>query len=411
MELEFKKTALENGLEIIGEVNPSLWTAAVGFFVRTGARDESDELAGVSHFLEHMLFKGTPRRTAADVNRQLDEMGGRSNAFTSEEMTVYYAVTLPELQTQVVDLLTDILRPSLREDDFATEKRVILEEIKMYEDAPPYGIDEKCREIFFKNHPLARSVLGGTESVQALSADQMRGYFERRYSPDNITAVVCGHVDFDRFVADIEKRCGAWSPVDSKRTTFRPTGQRGRHVFTRESSQQEYVFELFDAPSVQDSDRYAAAVLANIIGDDVGSRLFWELVDNGRADSATFSFADFFDAGFFLASLCCNPEDASENVGLINRVLADVTRSGVTTEELERAKNKILSRLVLLSERSSGRLFSVGTEWTQTRRYYTVADDLEIVRRMTKEQLADVMSKYPLSNPLQVAVGPLTDDF
>lgn len=411
MEMEFKKAALENGLEIIGEVNPSLWTAAIGFFVRTGARDESDELAGVSHFLEHMLFKGTPSRTAADVNRELDEMGGRSNAFTSEEMTVYYAVVLPELQTRAVDLLTDILRPSLREDDFATEKKVILEEIKMYEDAPPYGIDEKCREIFFQDHPLARSVLGGTESVQALSADQMRGYFERRYSPGNITAVVCGNVDFDRFVADISRRCGAWQSVDAPRTTFRPTGRRGRHVFTRESSQQEYVFELFDAPSVQDSDRYAAAILANIIGDDAGSRFFWELVDNGRADCATFSFADFYDAGFFLASLCCNPEDTAENVEIMNGVLAGVLRDGVTDEELERAKNKLLSRLVLSSERSSGRLFSVGTEWTQTRRYYTVADDLDIVRRMTREQLADVLSTYPLRDPLQVAVGPLTGDF
>lgn len=407
--IEFRKATLDNGLEIIGEINPALWTAAVGFFVRTGARDESDELAGVSHFLEHMLFKGTPSRTAADVNRELDEMGGRANAFTSEEMTVFYAVVLPELQTNIVDLLADLLRPSLNKDDFTTEKKVILEEIKMYEDAPPYGIDEKCREIFFAGHPLARSVLGGSESVQALTVEQMRGYFDRRYAPGNMTAVVCGNVDFDRFVRDIQERCGDWPAVDAPRTAFRPTGRRGRRVFERESSQQEYVFELFDAPSVQDPDRYAAAILANIVGDDTGSRLFWELVDNGRADSASFSFADFYDAGFFLASLCCAPEDTAENVERMNGVLAEVMRGGVTAEELDRAKNKLLSRLVFSSERSSGRLFTVGAEWTQTRRYYPVSDDLEIVRRMTLEQLDAVRGKYPIRDPLTVAVGPLKE--
>lgn len=405
--MQFQKATLDNGLEIIGEINPQAYTAAIGFFVRTGARDETDALSGVSHFLEHMLFKGTPNRTAVDVNRQLDEMGGMANAFTSEEMTVYYASILPELQTQLVDLLTDLLRPSLRADDFETEKKVILEEIKMYEDAPPYGIDEKSREYFFAGHPLSRSVLGTHESVSALTADQMRGYFESRYSSDNITAVVCGNVDFDRFVLDIRQRCDSWCSGAPPRESFRPKGRRGEFFFHRPASTQEYLFQLTDGPSSRDFDRYAAAIFANIVGDDVGSRLFWALVDNGRADFASLSFCDFYDAGFFCASLACAPEDMRANLEDMNQIFAEVQESGITREELDRAKNKLLSRLVMAGERSTGRLFAVGTEWTQTHTYAPIQDDLAIVREMTLERLAAVQKKYPLSDPLTMAVGPL----
>lgn len=406
---EFKRATLDNGLDIIAEVNPNAYSAAIGFFVRTGSRDENDSISGVSHFLEHMLFKGTPRRTAEDVNRELDEMGGEANAFTSEEMTVYYASVLPELQTRAVDLLTDILRPSLREDDFNTEKKVILEEIKMYEDQPPFGVDEKCRELFFAGHPLSRSVLGTAESVGALSVEQMRAYFENRYSPGNIAAVASGRVDFDRFVDDICQRCEGWKPEPLSRETFRPAGCSGRQIYTRSSSAQEYIFLLSDAPSVRDPDRYAASILANIIGDDVGSRIFWELVDNGKADCASLSFCDFYDAGYFCTSLCCAPEDAAENAAIAADLCARAVSGGVTEDELNRAKNKLLSRLVLSAERSRGRLFSVGNEWIQNQTYYPISGDLDIVRNMTLDDVNAVLRKYPITPKMTVAVGPCED--
>ena len=137
--MEFLKHTLENGLEIVAERNGEMHSVALGYFVKTGARDETDPIAGVSHFLEHMLFKGTPTRTADDVNREFDEMGAQYNAGTGEEGTVYYAFILPEHQDQAVGLLGDILRPSLRPDDFDTEKQVIIEEIQMHEDQPPFG--------------------------------------------------------------------------------------------------------------------------------------------------------------------------------------------------------------------------------------------------------------------------------
>ena len=154
----------------------------------------------MSHFLEHMMFKGTPTRSADDVNREFDEMGAHYNAFTNEENTVYYAAVLPEYQDRAVELLADILRPSLREEDFDTEKQVILEEIQMYEDQPPFGADEKCRAAFFGSHPLGRSVLGTAQSVADLPVAAMREYFDTRYSPGNIVLAAAGRIDFDALV-------------------------------------------------------------------------------------------------------------------------------------------------------------------------------------------------------------------
>ena len=211
--IEFKNETLDNGLTILAECNRDALSAAIGFFVKTGARDEEDNVAGVSHFLEHMLFKGTPTRSADDVNREFDELGAYYNAFTSEENTVFYAAVLPEYFDQTVALLADIMRPSLREDDFEMEKQVILEEIFMYEDQPPFGADEKARAEFWAGHPLARSVLGTTDTIRDLSAEQMRDYFRRRYTPGNVILAATGAVDFDELTHLAATFCGNWEPL------------------------------------------------------------------------------------------------------------------------------------------------------------------------------------------------------
>src|SRR5205823_9294917 len=175
----FHSQVLSNGLPVIGETSPSARSVALGFFVRTGARDETPEVSGVSHFLEHMVFKGTPRRSALDVNRDFDRIGAHYNAFTSEENTVFYAAILPEYIPQAVDILADILRPSLRQDDFDMEKNVIIEEIGMYEDQPMWSAYDRAKRAYFADHPLGNSILGTPQSVAALTREQMRSE-ERR---------------------------------------------------------------------------------------------------------------------------------------------------------------------------------------------------------------------------------------
>ncbi|MGD9646237.1 MAG: M16 family metallopeptidase [Pirellulales bacterium] len=403
----FREARLPNGLEIVAECNDDVHSSAVGFFVRTGARDETDEVAGVSHFLEHMMFKGTPTRSAADVNREFDELGAHYNAFTSEENTVYYAAVLPEYQDRAVALLGDILRPSLRPDDFDTEKQVILEEIKMYEDQPPYGADEKVKAAYFGNHPLGRSVLGSLESVGALSAEQMRAYFDSRYSPGNITLVATGRIDFDALVETAAKACGHWSMVPATRTIDPATPHPGFGCLEKQSAAQEYALQLAAAPAAADADRFAAKLLTVILGDDSGSRLYWELTDPGRAEHVSLSHYDYLGAGLFMTYLACDPQLVADNLARIERVYREIEASGPTELELEQAKRKINSRVVLGSEKPRSRLFSVGMNWVQRGEYRTVKEDLDAVARLTRDDLVAVLKSYPLTRNHTLAVGPL----
>jgi len=216
--VSFESKALQNGLQIIGETSPSARSVALGFFVRTGSRDETPDVSGVTHFLEHMVFKGTPRRTALDVNRDFDRIGAHYNAFTSEENTVFYAAILPEYLPQAVDVLADILRPSLREEDFDMEKNVIIEEIGMYEDQPMWSAYDHAKKLYFAEHALGNTILGTPDSIRALTRDQMHAYFERRYVAPNVTVVAAGNFDWQNLV-------GLWSSSAAAGTRDRSAGK------------------------------------------------------------------------------------------------------------------------------------------------------------------------------------------
>lgn len=407
--MEFRKHRLANGLEIVAECNDEAHSTAVGFFVQTGARDETANVAGVSHFLEHMMFKGTPTRTADDVNRDFDELGAHYNAFTSEENTVYYAAVLPEYQTPAVELLADIIRPSLREEDFDTEKQVIIEEIRMYEDQPPFGADDKCRAAHFGSHPLGHSVLGTIESITDLPVDAMRRYFESRYSPGNIALVGAGRIDFEALVGTATRICGPWQPLDAPRDTRPAAPHRGFTCLHKDTATLEYVLQLANGPAARDSDRYAAKVLATILGDDSGSRLYWALVDSGLAEQASLSHHDYQGAGLFMTYMSCDPEDARANLASIADIYAQGEKNGVTAAELAQAKSKINSRVVLGSERPRGRLFTVGGNRIQRREYRAVKQDLEAIDAVTLDAMAEVLARYPLSVNTTLAIGPLAD--
>jgi predicted Zn-dependent peptidase len=408
--LEFHSHRLDNGLEIVAEVNDDAHSTSVGFFVRTGSRDETDQLSGVSHFLEHMCFKGTPRRTADDVNREFDEIGAHYNAFTGEECTAYYASVLPEHEEESIDLLADILRPSLRPDDFETEKQVILEEIKMYLDQPPFGMDDRLKQVHLGAHPIARSVLGTAESVANLTPDQMRRYFASRYSPGNVFVAAAGKLDFDALVEHVSSRCGAWEPRDAPRLTPPPPLSHARfEVVHRESVTQQYVLQLADAPASEDPSRYAAKLLATIVGDDSGSRMYWELTDPGLAESASLGHYEYLGVGMFYTWLACEPDQTEENLQILRGIFRQVETDGVSEEELQQAKNKVKARVVLSSERPRNRLFNIGGNWLQRREYRSVADDLDSLDAVTLDQIGAVVDRYPLTQCSTVTVGPLAD--
>ncbi len=413
--MQFRHERLDNGLEVIAEISPSALSTSVGFFVNTGSRDETDAEWGLSHFLEHMVFKGTEDLSADEINRRFDAMGAAANAFTSEEDTVYFATVLPASQREAVELFASILRPSLREDDFETEKKVILEEIQMYDDQPPFGADDRCRAAFLRGHPLARSVLGTLESIRGMQVGTMHDYHRRRYAPNNIVLAASGAVDFEQLLETARRCSDAWEPCElpARRAKLPPLASGGGAAdFTdhivRPAASLEYAIRLSAAPDACDPARYAAKWLSMILGDDSGSRFYWAFIDSGEADYASCHHHDFLDAGMFVIQLSADADITPTLLERVDEIIADVSGHGFTPEELARARSKLASRIVLSGERPRRRLFGVGLEWAHNRSYRSVADDLGIVERLTADDLAAVCDRWPLGGSrVSVLAGPL----
>lgn len=409
--MPFQHHVLPNGLNIVGEVSPTARSAAVGFFVRTGARDEDDPaIAGVTHFLEHMIFKGTPRRTALEVNRDFDAIGANYNAFTSEENTVFHASVLPEYLPQAVDILADILRPSLRVEDFDMEKKVIIDEIGMYDDQPTSCLYERAKKAYFGEHPLGNSVLGTVESITNLTRDQMNAYYRNRYTAPNITVAVAGQFDWNAFIEWISRSCGHWPTGSAARSHLReaPANPSFQSI-TKETVAQEHGLLISPAPSSRDPLRHAADILMMVLGDSTGSRLYWELVDPGLAESADASYYDFDAAGSYFTSFSCDPEDTAEILARISDIIGELQKNSITAEELATAKSKVLTRVVRGGERPGGRMQSLGMSWTYLGTCRSVDDEL---RAFEAVQLADVrtlLEKYPITRPAIFALGPLQE--
>jgi len=404
--MEFKHTQLSNGLTIIAEANPAAATIAAGFFVRTGSRDETGDISGVTHFLEHMAFKGTDRRSVFDVNREFDEMGAHYNASTSEENTIFYASTLPEFQTRLLDLLCDILRPALRQEDFDVEKNIILDEIAMSEDQPKFQVYHKLMSAYFGAHPLGNPILGTQESIRALRREQMQEYFERRYSPLNVTVVGVGKLDWNAFVDKVERMCSHWRPSPAVRQTPRADPSRGEKIIADPKLARQQIGLMSPAPSCQDPRRYAAQLLATIVGDSTGSRLFYALVDPAIADEADMAYFPMDGEGAFLTFLSADADRAGEALRITRAELRKFLDGGFRDAELLAAKNKIASGATVKGELPMGRLAAVGFDWVYRHEYVPLAEQIDTLFAVTGDQVMDVARACDLTAPAVLALGP-----
>lgn len=407
--MKFEHRQLSSGLTLIAESNPAAHSVAAGYFVRTGSRDETPAVSGVSHFLEHMAFKGDERYSADDINRIFDEIGARYNASTSEEITMYYAAVLPEYLERTLELLTTLMQPSLRQDDFDMEKNVILEEISMYDDQPSFTCYDNAMATHFCSHPLEQSILGTNESITALTSQQMRDYHRQHYHTGNITLVVTGNFELETLLTAAEKYCSRIPQGEPRRVLPQLQPEKRIRLVTKEDAHQQHIMQMGCAPAGDDPLRYPAELLSVIVGDDSGSRLFWEIVDPGYAEACDLGFSEYDGVGAWMSYLCCEPETAAENLERCRRVLEEVISNGVTAEELEQARNKVAARVVLRGERPMGRLSSLGGNWVYRNEYRSVAQDLQIIRSITADQIHDVLRQFPIRMNTTVGVGPLAE--
>ncbi|MEX2535721.1 MAG: pitrilysin family protein [Trueperaceae bacterium] len=405
-EFRFHHARLPNGLTVIGEHNPAAQSVAAGYFVNTGARDESDEISGVSHFLEHMMFKGTARRSAEDINREFDELGARSNAYTSEEHTVYYGAVLPEHRERLLDLLSDMMRPALREDDFQVEKKVILEEIAMYQDRPNLRVFELGSRNFFRDHPLGNSVLGTPENIARLSREQMLEYFRSRYAPNNLVLTLAGAYDWDATLAQVQAATQEWESQTVVRSYPQLHQATGGDSLADEKLKRVHIGFWAPAPSAQSDLRYAAALLASCLGDGSGSRLYWALVDKGTAEVAQMWHDSGDAAGSFMGYASTSPDRSAEVLEKVREVLLEAHVEPPSPEEWERARNKIATSLTLGAETPFGRLMSLGNSYLYNGAYQSQDELLARVMSATREQSAEILAGRTFDGLYTLTLGP-----
>lgn len=420
--MEFKHKKLDNGLDIIAEVNKDAQSAAIGFFVKTGSRDETQQISGVSHFLEHMLFKGTDKLSAYDVNRSFDDLGAQYNAGTSEEYTVYYAAVLPEQLTEAVKLWCQLMRPAIRDNDFNMEKNVILEEIARHRDSPEFEVMDECRKLHFSPHPCGNSVLGNNESIGQMSAEQMREYFNRRYAPNNITAAVAGNFDFEKICDILQTGCADWLPKQADRKTeyFAGTAKKGQEK--KKNLTCRHICLASPTVSYQDERAYAATLLAKIIGDETGSRFFWRLVDTAIAETATMHCEAMDGVGAFYSYIRTAEESRSKVLQIVEDIFKSLCRKAspsgqkekisasawgcLTADELLKAKNKVLSGITIDNEIPIGRLNKLGLNWVYLGQYRPIEDEIQRIKKVTLDDLTALLADFPLMPFTQFSLGP-----
>ena len=382
-----RRHTLPNGLTVLGEHLPHSRSTAAGLFVDAGARDEGEDVAGVSHFLEHMAFKGDGEADWQAVNRAFDDMGAACNAYTSHEVTCYHGQVLPERSGELLHWLGRLMRPALREADFETERQVILEEIAMCNDDPGHRAYEAAMAGHFPGHGLGRSILGPAETIRALSVDQMRDYHAARYTAGATVLAVAGQFDWDEVVRQAEREWSAWPAGGS---AARPGPARvggGRIVLRDEKLTRAYTLMVSPGPAADDEGRWAAAVLSGVLGDDEGSRLYWALVDPALAEEADFGWGGNDGVGAYYLSLASDPDAAEDVLDIARRELARVAED-LTAEEVARAKTKAATLLAMNAESPGGRMRALGGDWLslgEVRPIERLADRLAAV---TPEEVA-----------------------
>ncbi len=404
---------LSNGLQIVGQPMPDFESVAVSYYVRTGSRDEPDpRIAGVSHFLEHMVFKGTKTLDWQEITLEFNKIGAELNAFTSHESTVYFARILGEYLERAVELLSDMMYPRLAESDFETEKEVIINEIARSEDQPYNLAFRRMMQTYFGSHPLGHDVLGTRESIHDMHIEQMRDYWNRRYAANNIILAVAGNFDWDHIVRLAEKHGISWRTGEEGRDVepYEPARAINNIIVDKKLNQQIMIIAM-PAVDVKDPDYYAANLGGSILGDSDGSRLFWNIHQKGLAESASAGIWAMEGTGIMMMEANSTPDEAPHVLKLLRAELDSLLEDGVHEDELRRAKDKWISNLVLSSESTFARMRSLANDWVTEGRLISVDEEVERIEKVTSEDVIRALRRFPMRDKqVLTALGPLTEE-
>ncbi|OLF05480.1 peptidase M16 [Actinophytocola xinjiangensis] len=407
-----KRTVLPGGLRVITEQVPGVRSASVGIWVGVGSRDEQQHVAGAAHYLEHLLFKGTARRSAGQIAEEIDAVGGELNAFTAKEHTCYYAHVLDTDLPLAMDLVSDVVFDAvLADQDMETERGVVLEEIAMRDDDPEDLLHDTFIEALFTDHPLGRSVLGTEQSITELSRTALHGFYKRRYAMPRMVLAAAGNITHGEVLRHArrllrDRLVGDRPPGTPRAGRARIAPPRGLVLHTDDTEQAHLMLGM-RALDRHDDRRWTLGVLNTALGGGMSSRLFQEIRERrGLAYQVYSSVASYADTGHLSVYAGCQPDRLGSVAGVVHEILRDVAREGLDDSEVARAKGQLRGSLVLGLEDTSSRMSRIGKGELSYGRYLTVEQTLERIESVTTEQVAALAGQL-LSRPVATAVvGP-----
>ena len=406
------RVQLPNGVRIIGEEISSVRSVSIGIWVATGSRHETVRNNGISHFIEHMLFKGTDSLSARELAQVFDSLGGQVNAFTSKEYTCYYAKVLDEHFGTALGTLGDMLFHSqFAPEEIEKEKKVVIEEIRMYEDTPDELVMDILSEGIYSNHPLGYTVLGKEENLRSFTRADIEQYLQQRYTPGNIVIAVAGNIPQEKAVAQIEKLFGHSFPAAAAQEERRLKEPDFSRVVSLREKDIEQVHICLASPGypVGDKRLYAMILLNNALGNAPSSRLFQEIREERGLAYSVFSFHSAYqDCGMFGVYAGTSPEYAEDVMKLTYDICDDVAGHGLTDDELEKGKEQVKGSLVLSLESTSSRMSRLGKNELLLQRDVTLDETLAEINAVTAQDVSRVAAEILGQQFAVAAVGPIS---
>lgn len=413
-----RRTVLPGGLRIVTEAVPTVRSVSIGMWVGVGSVDESPFEAGATHYLEHLLFKGTPQRSVLDISSAIESVGGELNAFTAKEFTCYYARVLDTDLALAVDVVADMVTSSLiQHDDVESERDVVLEEIAMRDDDPGDAVHDLVSEQMWGASPLGRSILGTVDSITTMARDTVNDYYRKHYLPRNIVVAAAGNISHDDVVAQVERAfadagfdAAADEPAAPRIGGAAPVNTGGATVLSRPTEQANVVLAV-PGLARNDERRFALGVLNAALGGGMSSRMFQEIRERRGLAYSVYSFAAQHAAtGMFGVYVGCQPKKIDQVLELSRSILGEVVTSGITKEELDRGKGQARGGLVLGLEDTSARMSRVAKSELVYDELPSVDELLARVDAVTMDHVRELAETLLTVPPALAVVGPFGED-
>ena len=408
----YKKTVLKNGVRIVSEQLDHLKSISIGVWVDTGSRDEVGSENGVSHFIEHMIFKGTDNRTSLRIAKELDAIGGMSNAFTGKDNTCFYAKVLGKHFPLVSDILSDILLNSaFNPDDMERERLVILQEVNMLEDCPDENIHVLFNRLFWPNHPIGMPILGTAETVSSITREIILKYIDEFYVPERILIAAAGDVDHESIVSGFESQFEPLARGTTNHERKIPTPNSGASIHYKDL-EQVHVCLGGDAPSQTSDKRFASAVFNAILGGNMSSRLFQEIRENRGLAYSVYSFlSTYVDTGFLGVYVAIDPSNLEPALETIQAEIKKIARGELSESDLRAAKEHLTGGIYLTSEGADSQMMRIARNEFVFGKYIALEEVISNLEKVTLDEVIEVTNDIFLGGKVSLTtLGPLREE-